>query len=126
MKANLITKELFHREIKQACTTGKCFVKRRKPKEGKFLLCNCVYQNEWRRSIPFSSCLQSNHAKQNVLLRARTVVSQNFGSSEEREDAMSAFEPIYLTHKPYSLQCTTHNFGSENKILAMDPIRNYS
>ena len=110
MKANLITKELFQREIKQASTTGKCFVKRRKPKERKFLLCNCVYQNEWRRCIYFSLCLQSNHAKQNVLLRPRTVVSQNFGSSEEREDVMSTVEPILLAHKPVVIQWKAHNF----------------
>jgi len=31
------------------------------------------------------------------------VVSQNFGSSEEREDVMATLEPIVLAHKPIAV-----------------------
>jgi len=53
------------------------------------------------------------------------VVSQNFGSSEEREDAMSAVEPILLAHKYVTVQWKTQNFDSRNIILAMEPTRDH-
>ena len=58
-------------------------------------------------------------------LRVSTVVSQNFGSSEEREDAMSAVEPILLAHKYVTVQWKTQNFDSRNIILAMEPTRDH-
>ena len=55
------------------------------------------------------------------MFRAFTMVSQNVGSSEEREDATYAVESIMLAREPVAIQWKTHNFGSRNIILSMDP-----
>jgi len=53
------------------------------------------------------------------------VVSQNFGSLDEKEDVMSTVEPILLAREPVTVQWKAQNFSSRNIISVMDPTRNH-
>ena len=75
---------------------------------------NCKKRRNWGLLLAKSQC-------QHVRLRARSMVSQNFRSSKEREDATQAVEPIMLAREPVAIQWKAHNFGSRNIKLAMDP-----